>query len=179
MDSEGPFQYQHARQPNRIIDAALSTLGLSRAYLAAALGLVEPAGGRGWTGDDMSAIDWLRICRFLHLSADSFSCGYSSQEHRGRIFYAFGRGEIRFPRTPELVALAKRARERRRQELLWRRDHMGLRLRLKARWQELTEQTFQRLACRLRYLDLPRLSRCSCVAVPQGLQPLVIEGSGK
>lgn len=132
-------KYLFPGDTRRIIESALTTLGLDFEFLASRTGLPSDPCSQ-WNEKALTASDWIHICDVLHLPTDSICTGYNRRAHKARISFDRRYGLVVLPRTFQYKALLTEIRREKRINRRWEDQHFGFRLRWRVRWLRMLKQ---------------------------------------
>ena len=75
-------EYRFQNQADEIMKAARQTAGLSESDVASAIGSTVACVAQMESGKTIpTASEWYHFCQLVRISSDSFSFGYSREEH--------------------------------------------------------------------------------------------------
>jgi hypothetical protein len=121
--------------PEKIVEEALKTLGLSRPWLADLMDIPEAELKWKLNFQNLGALDWFWISEALYFSSDMVSYGYVRDEHKGYIRWAMREETFHLPLTWAQCKIRFQFWKEILFELLYQSRHYGFRLRWKIRSQ--------------------------------------------
>lgn len=142
-----PELIRHAREPERIIEAALETLGLDFRFLGALVHMDEAKLRERLSSKELLCSEWIALCHALYLPLDMISYGYFKRAHKYQVREAILDSYYRLPKTQGYRQLLIEFFWNYVEHWKFESKHYGFRLRWKARSQD-TKKFFKRILAR-------------------------------
>ena len=166
---------RYAWQPDKIVEAALETLGLDFAFLETLIHMDEAKIRERLSSKELLSSEWIALCEALYLPLDMISYGYFKQAHKYRVREAILDSYYRLPKTRGYRWLLLEFFKDYVEHWRFESKHYGFRLRWKARYQD-CRKFFKRIfAKRYKHRDPQIYLREVFGPPPKPLEIFVVE----
>lgn len=166
---------RYAWQPDKIVEAALDTLGLDFAFLGTLIHMDEAKIRERLNSKELLSSEWIALCEALYLPLDMISYGYFKQAHKYRVREAILDSYYRLPKTWGYRRLLLEFFKDYAEHWKFESKHYGFRLRWKARYQDCRKFFKRILAKRYKHRDPQTFLREVFSPPPKPLEIFVIE----